>query len=93
MTTTPTTICRCGHVLRVHSVLEDPGRQPCNVCVCEAFREAQDAAAATEAARASGEHRERTYNQLRTAVARHRFDDARRLLDELAGMREGEHAD
>lgn len=85
--TTPTTICRCGHAHRVHSVLEDPEHQECRACRCEAFTEAQDAAAATERARATGEHRERLYNQLRTAVARHRFDDARRLLDELAADR------
>lgn len=42
-----------------------------------------EAAAATEAARAHGERRDRTYRELRRAVANWRFDEARRLLDEL----------
>lgn len=74
--TDPFIVCACGRVYKVHPVSD-----------CDHFTPAVDPDAATETARAAGEHRERLYNQLRTAVARHRFDDARRLLDELAADR------
>ena len=72
----PFIVCACGRVYRVHPIAG-----------CDHFTPAEDPAAATERARATGEHRERLYNQLRTAVARHRFDQARELLDQLEAGR------
>lgn len=70
---------RCGKVRRMHGT---------GLAGCATFTPAQDdveAAAATEAARAHGEHREATYRRLRRAVASWRLDEARRLLEDLMG--------
>jgi len=86
MSAAPTTTCNCGHALRIHSVLEDPEHQECRACRCDAFTAAADdlnAMEATEAARAAGEHRERTYTALRRAVANWHLQEARRLIGEL----------
>ena len=67
----------CGKVRRMHGT---------GLAGCTTFTPAQDdlhAAEATEAARTHAEHRERTYKQLRRAVANYRLDEARRLLDDL----------
>jgi len=79
---TTTTICECGHAERIHSVLEGT---ECRACACVEFTRALDPDAATEAARSHQERRERTYRALRRAVANHRLDLARDLLDELTG--------
>lgn len=71
------TCARCGIVAKLHG----PG-----MAGCDRFQPAttaQEAADATEAARAAGEHRERTYKQLRRAVANWHLTEARRLLDQL----------
>lgn len=67
----------CGLVRKMHGT---------GLAGCTNFAAAADeieAAAATETARAAGERRDRTYNALRRAVASWRFEEARRLLDDL----------
>lgn len=73
----------CGIVRRMHG----PG-----LAGCGRFTAAADdlhAMDATEAARAAGEHRERTYNDLRRAVQSWRLTEAREIIEELMAGNHG----
>ena len=77
---TTTTICTCGHVSRVHSVLESGD---CRGCECHTFTPATDPDAATEAARSHQERVEHLWTALRRAVGYRNLYDAQIALDEL----------
>lgn len=69
-------VCACGRIARVHPLPD-----------CQGWFPATDPGAATEAARERAERREAAYAALRRAVANHRLEQARELLDELEADR------